>query len=192
MKVNPVTHVTASALVAGRTRPQGWYRCSIGPTLRRVLQLCSTLRMLLGMLGDTRNFAALRRGCRARRAGVFRASAFFSSSASWVGAELNARKGNCLQGLAFGNRIILLPRRLLVPVREGPPQPAPPPKDDGNQPRASQIDRAGIWTGVAVIVFVVLLAILFIAPGHHDRNTTPSQRVEKTVPVPDSTPNPKQ
>lgn len=79
-----------------------------------------------------------------------------------------------------------------MPVREGPPQPAPPPKEDPNRARTAQSDRAGVWTGVAVIVFVVLLAILFIAPGRDDPNKTPSQRVEKTTPAPNSTPNPKQ
>jgi hypothetical protein len=44
---------------------------------------------------------------------------------------------------------------------------------------------------MAVIAFVVLLGILLIAPGREESPRAPSQRVEKTTPAPNSTPNPK-
>lgn len=78
-----------------------------------------------------------------------------------------------------------------MPVREGPPQPVPPPKHGPRRLPVRQTDRLGIWTGMAVIAFVVLLVILLIAPGTEDSNKAPSQRVEKTTPARNSTPGPK-
>jgi hypothetical protein len=78
-----------------------------------------------------------------------------------------------------------------VPVREGPPQPVPPPKQGPSRIPVRQTDRMGIWTGVAVIAFVVLLGIVLIAPGREEPQKPPSQRVEKTIPAPNSTPNTK-
>jgi hypothetical protein len=80
---------------------------------------------------------------------------------------------------------------VLVPVREGPPQPVPPPKQGPSRIPVRQTDRMGIWTGVAVIAFVVLLGIVLIAPGREEPQKPPSQRVEKTIPAPNSTPNTK-
>ena len=100
---------------------------------------------------------------------------------------------NCHNGLAFANRSSPASKweSMLVPVREGPPQPTPPPKHGPSRLPVRQTDRMGIWTGVAVIAFVVLLAILFIAPGREEANKVPSQRVEKTTPPANSTPSPK-
>jgi hypothetical protein len=80
---------------------------------------------------------------------------------------------------------------MLVPVREGPPQPAPPPKQGPSRIPFRPTDRLGIWTGIALIAFVVLLGIVLIAPGREEPNKPPSQRVEKTTPAPSSTPNAK-
>jgi hypothetical protein len=75
-----------------------------------------------------------------------------------------------------------------VPVREGPPQPAPPPK------RGPSVRRHGggwgIWTGIAAIAAIIFLGILLIVPGSDDGRNTPSSTVEKTTPAPNVTPKP--
>jgi hypothetical protein len=71
-----------------------------------------------------------------------------------------------------------------VPVREGPPQPAPPPKRDVARGRPGW----GIWTGIAAIAAVVFLGILLVVPGSDETKKAPSMKVEKTTPAPDVTP----
>ena len=77
-----------------------------------------------------------------------------------------------------------------MPVREGPPQPPPPRKNE----RLARVEMAGgwgIWTGIAAIAAVVFLSLLFVMPGVEESNMTPTTAVEKTTPAPNSTPSQK-
>jgi hypothetical protein len=75
-----------------------------------------------------------------------------------------------------------------VPLREGPAQPAPPPKHGSHSTRPA---LRGIWTGIAAIALVVLLALLLIMPVNDEDTKLPSEKVEKGSPAPNSIPNQK-
>jgi hypothetical protein len=48
-----------------------------------------------------------------------------------------------------------------------------------------------MWTGIAAIALVVLLALLLIMPVNDEDTKLPSEKVEKGSPAPNSIPNQK-
>jgi len=70
-----------------------------------------------------------------------------------------------------------------LPVREGPPQPAPPRRESQGR---------GLWTGIVAIAAIVFLGILFVMPWADKPERSPTTTVEKTSPAPTSGPIGKQ
>jgi hypothetical protein len=80
-----------------------------------------------------------------------------------------------------------------LPVREGPPQPAPPPKDPRQSDGRLTVEKGwGIWTGIAAIAAIVFLGVLFVMPWADRPERSPTTTVEKTSPAPTSGPIGKQ
>ena len=75
-----------------------------------------------------------------------------------------------------------------MPVREGPPQPAPPPKGRADPAVRRYGQGWGIWTGIAAIAAIVFLGLLLVVPGSDDAKKPTSMKVEKTTPAPNVTP----
>jgi hypothetical protein len=70
-----------------------------------------------------------------------------------------------------------------LPVREGPPQPVPPPKGPQQlRDRVRPHQNWGIWTGIAAIAAVAFLAMLLVLPWADESKRSPTITVEKSAP----------
>ena len=71
-------------------------------------------------------------------------------------------------------------------VRDGPPKPAPPPKD--SQRRRLYSSGRGMWTGIVAVALVVFLILVFVVPGSEDTPGDNRSRKVDVTPAPAVTP----